>query len=135
TFVVTAGAGLPDGTVLQSLAQILDGTLSLARDTVATEVHPAPPLALTMTAYPDPAELLGLVRHEIRLSNLGNSMLQNVVLSDSTLNDGTALGPEISGGGACPGAGNCVPGTIVRWPAFTLAPGQTQMVSFLTQVS
>src|SRR4029079_7338682 len=55
--------------------------------------------------------------------------------TEATQNNATTLGPETTGGGACPGAGNCVPGTIVAWPAFTLAPGQTQTVSFTSQVA
>src|SRR5206468_2453003 len=42
-------------------------------------------------------------------------------------NNLTAYTPETTGGGTC-GATYCGGGAIVTWPAFTLAPGQTQTV-------
>ena len=137
SFTVAVGAVLGDGTVLRSLAQLLDGTASLARAMTGTEVRVASPLTLTTTVTPDPGAPLGLLTYVLIATNTGTTALANLVLTDVTRNGATATVSEITGGGGCPSINSavCAPGVIVSWPAFTLAPGQMQTVSLTSQVA
>jgi len=134
TYTVAVGSSLADGTVLLARTDLLDGTVSQVRDAAATEVRAAAPVQITMIANPDPVVPTGFVNFEIRVSNTTTGTLTNIVLSESTINGANALSPEITGGGGCTNGIACAPGVIVTWPAFTLAPGQTQTVTFLSQV-
>ena len=135
TYTVTVGSGLGDGTVLEATSQILDGTASLARAAANTTVNAAAALKLTLIANPDPAAPLGLVNYKIRLSNTGDSTLTNVVLKEATQNNANTIVSEISGGGGCSNTAACGPGVVITWPAFTLAPGQTQTILFTNQIA
>jgi uncharacterized repeat protein (TIGR01451 family) len=134
TYTVTAGGSLPDGTVLLARADLLDGTVSQVRAATATEVRSGTPVRITMIANPDPVVAAGFVNYEIKISNATSGTLTNIVLTEQTLNGAQTLSPEITNGGGCNNTVACVAGTIITWPAFTLAAGQTQTVTFLNQV-
>jgi uncharacterized repeat protein (TIGR01451 family) len=129
------GGALADGTVLQPSAQLLDGTTSLTRATLLTEVRATVPLRLTAVANPDPVVQSGIISYQYKLTNTSASPLTNVVLTEQTLNAGFAYVNESTGGAACNGAGSCAPGIILTWPAFTLAAGQTQTLWMTSVVS
>ena len=134
TYSVAAGAALPDGAVLLAHADLLDGTVSQVRAATATEIRAASPVRVTMIANPDPIVAAGFVNYEIKISNTTGGTLTNIVLTEQTLNGAQTLAPEITSGGGCSNSSACVAGVIVTWPAFTLAAGQTQTVTFLNQV-
>jgi uncharacterized repeat protein (TIGR01451 family) len=133
TFTVAAGASLSDGTVLQSNADLLDGTVSLVRSATTTEVKAASPLTLTLMASPNPAAPAALVAYTLIVTNVSGSTLTNVVLSDAFRNAASIPAGSITNGGGCNNTVSCVAGAIVTWPTFTLGPGQSQTVSFSGQ--
>jgi uncharacterized repeat protein (TIGR01451 family) len=135
-FTVSVGT-LSDGTVLQSAARVLDGTASLARAMTDTEVRAVSPLKVTVAVNPDPAVAGGLATYEIRVSNLGTTTLSNLTLWDQTQNSATGVLAYSAGGPSCPNTGvvgQCAPGLFFEWPAFSLAPGQTQTLQMTSLV-
>jgi uncharacterized repeat protein (TIGR01451 family) len=133
TFKVSVGGTLPNGTVLESTAEMLDGTTSLARAMTATEVKASSPLKLSVTANADPvAPNPGLVTYEMKLSNVGATQLSNVVLNTMGLN-GVDVLYSVTGEAVCPN--NCPSGAIASWTEMTLAPGQTQTVWLTVRVT
>src|SRR5206468_1138201 len=92
SYTVTVGT-VPDGTVLLASAEVSDGTASLVRAQAATDVKSAMPLALTVSVDQDPVPanlnilVEGLVTYEYKVSNLGNTTISNIVLTDLILND------------------------------------------------
>ena len=136
TYTVAVAGSVGDGTVLVAQALVLDGTSNLVRVTAATEARAVVPLTLTITATPDPVAAGALVCYELRVSNVGSATVANVVLTEVALNVARADRTTITGGGDCnTGTGYCNPGVIITWPPVTLAPGQTETVSFIALVS
>jgi uncharacterized repeat protein (TIGR01451 family) len=141
SYTVTVGSTLPDGTVLQSSAQVSDGTFSLVRAQASTDVKAVMPLALTVSINQDPVPALlnglvvGLVTYEYKISNLGTMAMANVVLSDRILNDSAlALSPTTGGATCSNNIAVCGPGAVTSWPIFSLAAGQTQTFTAVKQI-
>jgi uncharacterized repeat protein (TIGR01451 family) len=137
SYTVSVGASLASGAALQAKAEVLDGTKSLARSLVATEVKAASPLTLTVSAAPDPVVAYGILSYTISVNNVSGSALNNVLLTDVTQNGATALVAQITGGGGCPTVNSsyCAAGVIVSWPAFSLAAGASMSFTVGVQVA
>jgi len=90
-------------------------------------------LFLTLTANPDPIVNFGTVTYELRVSNQGTAPAANVLLSDTVPSIAKPVAAEISGGGTCAGA--CTVGSVVSWPAFTLAAGETRTVTLAASLN
>src|SRR6202012_1317266 len=110
TFTATIGAAPAAGTVLQPTTQLVDGTTSLARAGLLTEVRTTVPLKLSVVANPDPAAAGGLVYYAYKFTNTSSTPLTNIVLTEQTQNAASTFISETTGGGACNGAGACGPG-------------------------
>jgi uncharacterized repeat protein (TIGR01451 family) len=138
SYTVVIDGVVPDGTVLQAQAQLLESSASVLRAMTATTVAHSP-IELTVTANADPGVGAGntqpLVRYELKVSNVGSSAVANIAVSDLTLASGTLIVADSTGGANCGGPATCTPGTIVTWPPFALAPGQTQTLTAVEQVA
>jgi uncharacterized repeat protein (TIGR01451 family) len=138
SFTVAVGAAAASGTPLQSTAQIFDGSASLVRAQVDTEVQATSPLTLAVTVSPDPAAPQALVVYTLTVTNNGAGSYTNIALTDSTQNGANVLMADTTGSPTCPGTGNsnfCGPGLFLDWPAFSLGPGASQVFTATTQVS
>ena len=93
------------------------------------------PIALSMTANPNPVALGGFITYQLRVSNVGNMTLTNVVLQDTVpdINGYESTG-AVTGGGTCP-LPACPSGSVITWPDMALAAGQTTTVSFNVKVN
>ncbi len=88
------------------------------------------PIALSMTANPDPVVLKGLVTYQLQVSNVGDADSMSVSLQDTVPDiNGSKLAVLITGGGVC-STSPCAAGSVITWPDETLALGQTASVSF-----
>ncbi len=135
SYTVTVGSTVPGGTVLEAVAEMLDGSLSLARGRVATEVRTPVPLTLTVSATPDPVANGAQLSYQVAVKNVSGAGVSNVVLTTVVPRLTTMLGATITGGGACPvGNGNCGEANIVAWSPISLAAGETKTVAFSLQL-
>ena len=92
------------------------------------------PIALSMTANPNPVALAGFITYQLQVSNVGYTTLTNVSLQDTVpdINGYESTG-FITAGGTCPDT-SCPAGNVITWPDMTLAAGQTATVSFNIKV-
>jgi uncharacterized repeat protein (TIGR01451 family) len=134
TWTVAVDASASAGTVLQAQAQLLDGTNSLALATDATEVAQAFPLALSMTATPDPVAPGDWISYVMKVRNVGASTLTNVTVADAIPENTTVSGNSAINGPVSFSFSGSV-GNVMTWPSLTLAAGETRTLSFSAQVA
>ena len=90
------------------------------RAEAATVAQDAPPLALDMTATPDPVQPGELLRLELTVRNR-SQVVVNPSLLHQTLDGTTIVSVD---GGTC-SLGGCAAGSSVTWALGTLSPGQS----------
>jgi uncharacterized repeat protein (TIGR01451 family) len=115
-------------------AEITSGT-NAARATVLTHVESAPPLALVMTATPDPVELGEIITYSLTVTNTGDTDAAGVTI-DLRVPAGlysTSGCQAVSDGGTVPGS--CAVGRDIEWSVATLAAGASRTVQFVGLVT
>jgi hypothetical protein len=132
TFTARVADGVAPGTVLTPAAAVRGGGASLARATAATEVRPASPLRLTVSADRAMVDAVNLgttndnnchAAYEYRIANTGGEVVQGLVLSDLAY-AGFRSEPWYSGAPDC--TGDTFSHCLTTWPAFDLQPGEVK---------
>jgi len=125
-----------DPLVRVARAAVTSGVLA-ARAAVVTHVDLAvpPPLALVMTATPDPVGLGGLVEYSLTVTNSGAVDAAGVVARMRVPQGmySTSGCRAVSDGGTLPAA--CAAGRDVTWDLGTLAAGASRTVQFVGLVT
>jgi uncharacterized repeat protein (TIGR01451 family) len=115
-------------------AEITSGT-NAARAAVVTQVETAPPLALVMTATPDPVELGEIITYSLTVTNTGDTDADGVTV-DLRVPAGmysTSGCQAVSDGGTLPAA--CATGRDIEWDIPTVAAGTSRTVQFVGVVT
>ena len=139
--VVTVGAGLPNGSILQVDAAQLAGTSAttgqeLARATAATRVRATSALGLAIEMDSDPLRSNETVRAKLTVTNLSGGTLLGAQLqarlpTDAVNSVATML---LTGGATCEG-GVCTRSELVTWNLGTLAAGEGTTVMLPITIS
>jgi uncharacterized repeat protein (TIGR01451 family) len=126
--------GVADPLVRVARAAVASGAVA-ARAAVVTHVEVAAPLALVMTATPDPVGLGGLLEYSLTVTNSGAADAAGVVVRMRVPEGmyGTAGCRAVSDAGVVPG--NCVAGRDITWDLGTLAAGTSRTVQFVGVVT
>jgi len=132
-YTVAVDPALPAATMLVAGAAFEDGATPLARAQAATEVRGAP-VALVVTANPEPIAAFGTITYEYRVSNRTSATQANLLLTAVSSAIGIPAATQITGGGTCTN-GICAGNVFVTWPAFSLAPGETRTVTMATSLN
>ena len=127
-FTVQVGAGLGNGSMLLSEAEIHD-TLTpqdnaRAAESTAVSSVGASPLTLSLTATPDPVKPGELITYSYTVTNRGGTDLGGLELSTQVPDHTHVAASTITGGGGC-GNGGCNAGNEILWTLGTLAAGQS----------
>lgn len=136
-FSVNVPAGAADGDILENAVEIRDATVgALARAMAATTVRTNAPMALAMSASPDPVRGGGFLTYRLTVTNRAGTEIEAVTLR-SLVPDGAIVAGEVSSlsdGGECSGA-NCRPGDTAVWSIGSLAAGASRTVEMTLPVS
>jgi len=123
SYTVSVGSGVAPATVLLASAQLLDANDILVRAETSSEVKASLPLRLTVSVNADPAVSGEIVTYEYRISNLGNTSLSNVVMTDLTLsNFGASVVPGV---GSCGGVFSHLDQRLCAFTTASIGAGQT----------
>src|SRR5262249_37938007 len=115
-------------------ADITSGT-NAARAAVVTHVETAPPLALVMTATPDPVELGEIITYSLTVTNTGDTDAAGGI-GDLRVPAGmysTSGCQAVSDGGTVPAG--CAVGRDIEWNLSTVAAGASRTVQFVGEVT
>lgn len=122
--------------LLRSIATLRDGGLlpEEARAAFVAAAQNGAPLALSISATPDPAQPGDTVQVELTVRNLTQLTLFDVVLQSRVPDAVNSFSQgSTTGGGVCTVSGNgntaCSPGERIQWPLGNLAPLQQVTVS------
>jgi uncharacterized repeat protein (TIGR01451 family) len=130
-FKVSIASGTPQGSTISASAEVRNAVAqSLARATVATVAGTSKPIALTMTANPDPVQPGERVVYTLTVSNLGASTLTGVTLTDLVPKQHHRCPTRHLDPGLCAFAQICPAGTPLSWSLGSLAPGLSRTVQF-----
>jgi uncharacterized repeat protein (TIGR01451 family) len=126
--------GVADPLVRTARAAVESGVVA-ARAGVVTQVEVGAPLALDITATPDPVALSGLLTYTLTVTNDGGTPADGVFLRMPVPEGmyGTSGCNSVSDGGVPPGA--CAAGRDIVWDLGTLAAGANRSVTFVGQVT
>jgi uncharacterized repeat protein (TIGR01451 family) len=131
-FAIRVPAAAADGDILRSDAEILDaGTHGAARATSATTVRRNAPMALALSASPDPVRRGGVLTYQVTVTNHTASALNNVMLSTVTPDGASSI--HLSDEGGC--TSGCSPGRFANWSLESLAGGASRTVSMTMSLS
>ena len=113
---------IPNGTVVHTTGQIIDGLGNTASTAVDTTVQSAPTLSLAKTDSPDPVAPDGTLTYTLTYGNPGSDTATGVVVTET-------YPAEVTFVSAIPAPDA---GTTNQWTIGTLTPGATGSITIVT---
>ena len=113
---------IPNGTVVHTTGQIIDGLGDTASTAVDATVQSAPTLALAKTGSPDPVAPNGTLTYTLTYGNPGSDVATGVVVTET-------YPPEVTFVSAIPAPDA---GTNNQWTIGSLTPGSSGNITIVT---
>jgi trimeric autotransporter adhesin len=125
---VLTSSALNPGSLLDTVARVMDDSGRSARAAISTIVDTSPPLQLAITDGPDPAAAGEVLGYTITFGNRGTASLPSTTLT-ATVPPGTTLNAaSVTDGGT-------VAGGVITWPLGNLSPATTGQRAFTVTVT